>query len=204
MNKPIRRVSIFCLVLILALMVRVNWVQGVQAEAWASNVHNDRNKYDRYAYPRGNIIAGDKPVTNSDFVNGLRYKYKRSWIDGAMYAPVTGYSSQSFGTSQLEQLEDGVLAGTDSRLFFRNTLDMLTGEQKKGGDVVTTIDPRAQKAAFEGLGNRKGAAVALDPRTGAILALVSTPRTTRAPSRAAARRTPRPGRTSTPTRTSRC
>ncbi|WP_371498328.1 penicillin-binding protein 2 [Kitasatospora sp. NBC_00374] len=175
MNKPIRRVSIFCLVLILALMVRVNWVQGVQAEAWASNVHNDRNKYDRYAYPRGNIIAGDKPVTNSDFVNGLRYKYKRSWIDGAMYAPVTGYSSQSFGTSQLEQLEDGVLAGTDSRLFFRNTLDMLTGEQKKGGDVVTTIDPRAQKAAFEGLGNRKGAAVALDPRTGAILALVSTP-----------------------------
>ncbi|WP_033820252.1 penicillin-binding protein 2 [Kitasatospora sp. MBT63] len=175
MNKPIRRVSIFCLVLILALMVRVNWVQGVQAEAWASNKHNDRNKYDRYAYPRGNIIAGGQPVTNSDFVNGLRYKYKRSWIDGPMYAPITGYSSQSFGTSQLEQLEDGVLAGTDSRLFFRNTLDMLTGEQKKGGDVVTTIDPKAQKAAFEGLGDKKGAAVAIDPRTGAILALVSTP-----------------------------
>ncbi|GJF29437.1 penicillin-binding protein [Kitasatospora sp. NE20-6] len=175
MNKPIRRVSVFCLVLILALMVRTNWVQGVQAHAWATNKENDRNKYDRYAYPRGNIIAGGAPVTNSDNVNGLRYKYKRSWVDGPMYAPVTGYSSQSFGTSQLESLEDGILSGTDSRLFFRNTLDMLTGDDKKGGDVVTTIDPKAQKAAFEALGNKKGAAVAIDPRTGAILALVSTP-----------------------------
>lgn len=175
MNKPIRRVSIFCLVLILALMVRVNWVQGVQAAAWAGNSHNDRVKYDRYAYPRGNIIVGGQPVTKSDFVNGLRYKYKRSWVDGPMYAPVTGYSSQTFDSSQLEKLEDGVLSGTDSRLFFRNTLDMLTGKPKQGGDVVTTIDPKAQKAAFDGLGNKKGAAVAIDPRTGAILALVSTP-----------------------------
>ncbi|MGW4898258.1 peptidoglycan D,D-transpeptidase FtsI family protein [Kitasatospora sp. NPDC004240] len=175
MNKPIRRVSIFCLVLILALMVRTNWVQGVQAESWASNKYNKRETFDRYAYPRGNIIVGGERVTNSDFVNGLRFKYKRSWVDGPMYAPVTGYSSQSFGSSQLESLHDGVLAGTDDRLFFRNTLDMLTGEQKRGGDVVTTIDAKVQKAAYEGLGNKKGAVVALDPRTGAILALVSTP-----------------------------
>ncbi|MFB7662746.1 peptidoglycan D,D-transpeptidase FtsI family protein [Kitasatospora sp. NPDC056138] len=175
MNKPIRRVSIFCLVLILALLLRTNWVQGVQADAWASNSHNERNEYDRYAYPRGNIIVGGNPVTKSDFVNGLRYKYKRAWIDGPMYAPVTGYSSQAYKSSQLENLEDGILSGTDSRLFFRNTLDMLTGKQKQGGDVVTTINPKAQKAAFDGLGNKKGAAVALDPKTGAILALVSTP-----------------------------
>jgi len=174
-NKPIRRVSIFCLVLILALMIRTNWVQGVQADAWASNSHNDRNKYDRYAYPRGNVIVGGQPVTKSDFVNGYRYKYKRAWVDGPMYAPITGYSSQAFGTSQLESLEDGILSGTDSRLFFRNTLDMLTGKQKQGGDVVTTIDAKAQKAGFEGLGDKKGAVVAIDPRTGAIKALVSTP-----------------------------
>ncbi|MFI9783416.1 peptidoglycan D,D-transpeptidase FtsI family protein [Kitasatospora sp. NPDC051984] len=175
MNKPIRRVSIFCLVLILALMLRVNWVQGVQASAWASNPHNDRTKYDKYAYPRGNIIVGGQAVTKSDFVNGLRYKYKRSWNDGPMYAPVTGYSSQTYDASQLEKLEDGILSGTDSRLFFRNTLDMLTGKPKQGGDVVTTIDPKVQKAGFEGLGNKKGAAVAIDPKTGAILGLVSTP-----------------------------
>jgi cell division protein FtsI/penicillin-binding protein 2 len=175
MNKPIRRVSIFCLVLILALMVRTNWVQGVQANSLANNSHNDRNKYDRYAYPRGNIIVGGDRVTSSDFVNGLRYKYKRSWVDGPLYAPVTGYSSQAFGSTQLESLEDGILAGTDDRLFFRNTLDMLTGKKKQGGDIVTTINAKAQKAAFDGLGSKKGAVVALDPRTGAILALVSTP-----------------------------
>ncbi|MFD0401580.1 peptidoglycan D,D-transpeptidase FtsI family protein [Kitasatospora sp. NPDC059811] len=175
MNKPIRRVSIFCLVLILALMVRTNWVQGVQADAWATNKNNKRQQYDRYAHPRGNIIVGGQPVTKSDFVNGLRYKYKRSWVDGPMYAPVTGYSSQVFGSSQLENLEDGILSGTDDRLFFRNTLDMLTGEQQRGGDVVTTINAKAQKAAWDGLGDKKGAAVAIDPKTGAILALVSTP-----------------------------
>ncbi|MFJ3219756.1 peptidoglycan D,D-transpeptidase FtsI family protein [Kitasatospora sp. NPDC086801] len=175
MNKPIRRVSIFCLVLILALMVRTNWVQGVQAESWATNKNNKRQQYDRYAHPRGNIIVGGQPVTKSDFVNGLRYKYKRSWVDGPMYAPVTGYSSQVFGSSQLENLEDGILSGTDDRLFFRNTLDMLTGEQQRGGDVVTTINAKAQKAAWDGLGDKKGAAVAIDPKTGAILALVSTP-----------------------------
>ncbi|MFF3001394.1 peptidoglycan D,D-transpeptidase FtsI family protein [Kitasatospora sp. NPDC057940] len=175
MNKPIRRVSIFCLVLILALMVRTNWVQGVQADAWATNKNNKRQQYDRYAHPRGNIIVGGQPVTKSDFVNGLRYKYKRSWVDGPMYAPVTGYSSQVFGSSQLEYLEDGILSGTDDRLFFRNTLDMLTGEQQRGGDVVTTINAKAQKAAWDGLGDKKGAAVAIDPKTGAILALVSTP-----------------------------
>ncbi|MDH6576416.1 penicillin-binding protein 2 [Kitasatospora sp. MAP5-34] len=175
MNKPIRRVSIFCLVLILALMVRTNWVQGVEANTYALNSHNDRNKFDRYAYPRGNIIVSGNPVTKSDFVNGYRFKYKQGWTDGPMYAPVTGYSSQSFGSTQLESIEDGILSGTDSRLFFRNTLDMLTGKQKQGGDVVTTIDAKAQKAAFDGLGDKKGAAVAIDPRTGAILALVSTP-----------------------------
>ncbi|MEU6234835.1 penicillin-binding protein 2 [Kitasatospora sp. NPDC047058] len=174
MNKPIRRVSIFCLVLILALMVRTNWVQGVQAEAWATNKNNKRQDFDRYAHPRGNIIVGGQPVTSSEFVNGLRYKYKRTWIDGPMYAPVTGYTS-AFQSTGLENLEDGILSGSDDRLFFRNTLDMLTGEQKKGGDVVTTINAKAQKAAFDGLGNKKGAVVALDPRTGAILALVSTP-----------------------------
>ncbi|MFJ8627580.1 peptidoglycan D,D-transpeptidase FtsI family protein [Kitasatospora sp. NPDC093550] len=174
MNKPIRRVSIFCLVLILALMVRTNWVQGVQADSWASNKNNKRQLYDRYAHPRGNIIASGQPVTKSDFVNGLRFKYQRSWVDGPMWAPVTGYATQ-FQSVGLEALEDGILSGTDDRLFFRNTLDMLTGEPKRGGDVVTTVNAKVQKAAWDAMGNKKGAVVAVDPKTGAILAMVSTP-----------------------------
>ncbi|WP_035847202.1 peptidoglycan D,D-transpeptidase FtsI family protein [Kitasatospora azatica] len=176
MNKPIRRVSVFCMVLIFALLLRTNWVQGVVADSYAENPNNRRTVYDQYSYPRGNIIAGGQPITRSDFTNGYLYKYKRGYTDGAMYAPVTGFTSQSaFGSNGLENLENGVLAGTDDRLFFRNSLDALTGKQRKGGDVVTTINPKVQKAAFDALSGKKGAAVALDPRTGAILALVSTP-----------------------------
>ncbi|NED89936.1 penicillin-binding protein 2, partial [Streptomyces sp. SID11233] len=71
------------------------------------------------------------------------------------------------GATQLESLNDGILTGNDDRLFFRNQLDMLTGKPKQGGNVVTTINTAAQKAAFDGLGSKKGAVVALDPSTGA-------------------------------------
>ncbi|MCD0482232.1 penicillin-binding protein 2 [Streptacidiphilus sp. ASG 303] len=176
MNKPIRRVSVFCMLLVLALMARANWLQGVKATALANDKNNKRVVFDRYAHPRGNIfLANGRPMTKSTFVNGLRFKYKQDWTDGEMYAPVTGYSSQTVGNSQIESLEDDFLSGNDDRLFFRNTLDMLTGKPKQGGSVVTTIDQKAQKAAYEALKGKKGAAVALDPTTGAVLALVSTP-----------------------------
>ncbi|AXI78644.1 peptidoglycan D,D-transpeptidase FtsI family protein [Peterkaempfera bronchialis] len=176
MNKPIRRVSIFCMLLVLALMVRANWLQGVKAQALATDTNNKRVLYDRYAHPRGNVfLANGKPMTKSVFVNGLRFKYKQEWTNGELYAPVTGYSSQTLENNQIEALEDDFLSGNDDRLFFRNTLDMLTGKPKQGGNVITTIDYKAQKAAYDALKGKKGAAVAIDPTTGAILALVSTP-----------------------------
>ncbi|MEZ0064121.1 peptidoglycan glycosyltransferase [Streptacidiphilus sp. MAP12-20] len=175
MNKPIRRVSVFCLLLVLALMIRANWVQGVDASALNANTHNQRTVIEAYSYPRGDIIVGGQPVTKSLLVNGNKYKYRRAYVNGPMYAPVTGFSSQAYGSNLLENVEQQVLAGTDSRLFFRNTLDMLTGKQKQGGNVVTTIDPKVQQAGWDGLQGKKGAAVALDPTTGAILGLVSFP-----------------------------
>ncbi|MEU2409299.1 penicillin-binding transpeptidase domain-containing protein, partial [Streptomyces rubiginosohelvolus] len=82
---------------------------------------------------------------------------------------------QAFDTSQLQNLEDGILTGNDDQLFFDRTLSMFTGEKKRGGNIVTTLNGDAQKAAFKGLGEKKGAVVALDPKSGAILALASTP-----------------------------
>lgn len=109
---------------------------------------------------------------------------------------MTGYSSQAFDSSQLENLEDGILTGNDDQLFFNRTLSMFTGDKKQGGNVVTTLSSDAQKAAFKGLGDKKGAVVALDLKSGAILALASTPRTTPPSSRATPTRTPRRGRSS--------
>ncbi|MEV8451173.1 penicillin-binding protein 2 [Streptomyces sp. NPDC052095] len=175
MNKPLRRIAIFCGVLVIALLVRANWLQYVRADELNANEHNRRVQIERYAHERGNIIVDGKSVTGSVETKGSDFKYKRVWKNGPMWAPVTGYASQAFEASQLESIEDGILTGNDDQLFFNRTLSMFTGGKKQGGNIVTTLNSAAQKAAFKGLGNKKGAVAALDPQTGAILALVSTP-----------------------------
>ncbi|MGK5640528.1 peptidoglycan D,D-transpeptidase FtsI family protein [Streptomyces sp. URMC 126] len=175
MNKPVRRIAIFCGLLILALMIRGNWLQFVQADELKNNKHNTRVQIARYSQPRGNIIVDGQEITGSKEVNGINYKYKRTYKNGEMWAPVTGWSSQAFDGGLLEKVEDKILVGDDDRLFFNRTIDMITGKGKKGGDVITTLNAKAQEAAFKGLGNKKGAVAALDPRTGKILALASTP-----------------------------
>ncbi|MER6385846.1 penicillin-binding protein 2 [Streptomyces sp. NPDC001250] len=177
MNKPLRRIAIFCGLLILALLIRDNYLQYVKADQLATQKDNRRVSIQRYAHPRGDIIVDGNPITGSTVSKNGDFKYKRTYKDGAMWAPVTGYSSQAFGASQLEEIDDGILTGTDDRLFFRNTLDMITGKSKQGGNVVTTLNSAAQKAAFDGLAKQggKGAVVALEPSTGKILALASYP-----------------------------
>ncbi|MFB8176576.1 peptidoglycan D,D-transpeptidase FtsI family protein [Streptomyces sp. NPDC055966] len=177
MNKPLRRIAIFCGILVMALLLRDNWLQYVQADSLRTNTNNRRVAIERYASPRGDIVVDGNPITGSAEAKHGDFKYKRTYKDGPMWAPVTGYSSQAFGSTQLESIDDGILSGTDDRLFFRNTLDMITGKQKQGGNVVTTLNQAAQKAAFDGLKAQggKGAVVALEPSTGKILALASYP-----------------------------
>ncbi|MFI9205424.1 peptidoglycan D,D-transpeptidase FtsI family protein [Streptomyces sp. NPDC053048] len=174
MNKPVRHIAIFTGLLVLSLLLRATWVQFVRSDELSNHEKNRRVTIASFSQPRGNIIVGGRPVTGSVVTDG-DLKYKRTFTDGKMYAPITGYSSQSYGSSYLEGVNNKLLSGTDNRLFLQRTADMLAGEKPRGGDVVTTIDPKAQKAAYEGLGDRKGAVVALDPRTGKILALASTP-----------------------------
>ncbi|MFI1104306.1 peptidoglycan D,D-transpeptidase FtsI family protein [Streptomyces melanogenes] len=176
MNKPLRRIAIFCGLLIMALMIRDNWLQYVRADELNAHKYNRRVQIERFAHERGNIITADgQPMTASKETSGSDYKFKRTWNNGTLWSPVTGYNSQAFDSSQLENIEDKILSGNDDRLFFDRTLSMFTGEKKQGGNVVTTLNSAAQKAAFEGLGDKKGAVAAIDPRTGAILALASTP-----------------------------
>jgi cell division protein FtsI/penicillin-binding protein 2 len=174
-NKPLRRVAIFCGLLVLALLIRVNYVQFVQADELKNDPDNRRVAINQYASPRGDIVVDGKPVTGHTETSGSDFKYKATFKNGSMWAPVTGYASQAFGTSMLEGVEDKFLTGDDDRLFITRTIDVLSGKEKQGGDVVTTLDAAAQKAAFNGLGDKKGAVAAIDPKTGAILALASTP-----------------------------
>jgi peptidoglycan glycosyltransferase len=176
-NKPLRRIAIFCGLLILTLLIRDNWLQYVKADSLKDDPKNRRVLIARYATPRGDIIVGGNPITGHTETTSGDFKFKRTYKNGAMWAPVTGFVSQAYGANQLESINDGILSGTDDRLFFRNTLDMITGKDKEGGNVVTTLNAAAQKAAYDGLKQQggKGAVAAIEPTTGKILALASFP-----------------------------
>ncbi|GAA0483856.1 peptidoglycan D,D-transpeptidase FtsI family protein [Streptomyces olivaceiscleroticus] len=172
MNKPLRRVSVFCIALVLALMGWITWTQGVKADSLADDEHNPRVTIQKYSRPLGNILVDGRPVTGSARTDGS-LAYKRTYTDGPLYAPLTGYTSQIYGSTQLEALYGDVLDGSDSRL--QSPVNLVSRERAKGGDVATTLDSKIQKAGYEALGNKTGAAVALDPATGRILGMVSTP-----------------------------
>lgn len=173
MNKTIRRASVFTLLLVLALLVRATWVQFYEAQALADDSENRRNAIALYANPLGNIIVAGESVTGSKETGSGDLKYQRTYTDGKLYAAVTGYSTPLFTPTQLEGIYKDVLDGSDSRLT--TVMDTVTKEHAAPGNVITTIDPEVQKAAYTALGDKKGAAVAIDPKTGKILAMVSTP-----------------------------
>ncbi|WP_051732513.1 penicillin-binding transpeptidase domain-containing protein [Kitasatospora phosalacinea] len=162
------------MLLIVALALQATRVQVFQKKELDHNSANQRATIQRYSQPRGNLLVAGQPVTGSAETGG-RYAYKRTYTDGALYAAVTGYSSQTYGNTQLEGVYDDLLSGTDPRLAGWAVWDAVTRQQQPGGDVVTTIDPAAQRAATQGLGNQKGAVAAIEPATGRILALASTP-----------------------------
>ncbi len=108
-----------------------------------------------------------------------RYKFQRVYPTGPQYAQLTGYFSRDFGLGGIESNQDSILSGSDSALFVNRVIDLFGNDEPKGGNVTVTINPKAQKAAFDGLRklgtNVKGAVVAIEPATGKILAMVSSP-----------------------------
>ncbi|MER6344038.1 penicillin-binding transpeptidase domain-containing protein [Streptomyces sp. NPDC001595] len=174
MTRYIRHAAAFCALLLVALLVNAARIQIVQASAYDDNPANRRQVIARYGQPRGDILVGGRPITGSKDTAG-RLRYERTYTDGPLYAPVTGFASQVYGSTFLEHAEDGILSGTDPMLSPLPLISDLTRAQNDGGDVTTTLHAGAQRAAYEGLGARKGAVAALEPATGRILALVSTP-----------------------------
>ncbi|MFI8193204.1 penicillin-binding transpeptidase domain-containing protein [Streptomyces sp. NPDC085946] len=174
MTRHIRHAAAFCALLLVALLLNAARVQVVQAGSHDGNSANRRADIARYGQPRGDILVGGRPVTGSQDT-GEQLRYERTYTDGPLYAPVTGFSSQLYGTTLLEHAEDGLLAGTDPVLAPLRLWRDFTRARSPGADVVTTLHPAAQRAAYAGLRGRKGAVAALEPSTGRILALVSVP-----------------------------
>jgi peptidoglycan glycosyltransferase len=182
MNKPIRRVSVAVIVMILALLANATYVQVFKADALRTDSRNDRILIDEFSRQRGLITAGGTVIARSVPTTG-RLKFQREYPreTALAFAPITGYFSFIYGNSQIEDAENGILNGSDDRLFGQRFMDMLSGRDPRGGNVVTTIDPRIQQLAYNALRNGpcdgpcRGSLVALQTNTGKILAMVSTP-----------------------------
>jgi peptidoglycan glycosyltransferase len=174
MNTPVRRLAVACLVLFLALVVNANWLQVVDASHLRHNPHNARELLTTFDRQRGPIVAGSREIADSTATND-RLKYLRRYPGGAEYAPVTGFYSYVLGARGIELAENDLLSGLDDRLFGSRISDIITGRKPQGGAVVLTLNPKAQDAAWHGLRGKTGAVVALDPTTGKILALASSP-----------------------------
>lgn len=179
MNRPIRKVAVALLVLLAAMFVNLNFVQVVKGSDYRNDPDNKRVLLAEYSSPRGQIVVQGTAIASSKSTTD-ELKYLRTYAYGPEYAAVTGYYSFVYGTSALENAENSVLSGDDPRLFGSQVADLFTGRNHRGGSVVLTLNKAAQDAAYKAMQNpdgsyRRGAVVALDPTSGAILATVSTP-----------------------------
>ncbi|GAA2932328.1 penicillin-binding transpeptidase domain-containing protein [Streptomyces enissocaesilis] len=174
MIRYIRRAAGLCLLLLVALLLNAARLQVFQAESLNDDPANRRQTIVRYSQPRGDIVVDGRPVTGSRD-SGEQLRYERTYRHGPLYAPVTGYASQTYGTTLVENAADDVLSGTDPMLAPFPLWNEVTRAQQPGGDAVTTIRGAVQRAAYDGLAGRKGAVAAIEPSTGKILGLVSSP-----------------------------
>jgi peptidoglycan glycosyltransferase len=175
-NRALRRISLACLLMFVALLVNLNYRQGFEASGLTSKPGNVRTFNQQFQNRRGPITTSDGvTVAESRPQKGI-YKYKRYYPDGPLYAPVTGYDS-IFGQTGIEQAENKLLAGTDPTLAVKNLIDLITGKPQQGASVQLTINSKAQQAAYQALKafGKSGAVVAIQPSTGAILAMASYP-----------------------------
>jgi penicillin-binding protein A len=175
-NGPLRRVSTVVALLFAALFISTTLIQVIFAPSINARPDNRRTLLDNYSRQRGAILVGDQAVAVSQPTPNEEIKYLRSYPQPLPYSHVTGYFSYTYGAGGgLEGAADDLLSGSSSQLFYTRVTDLLTGKQPVGATIQTTINPKAQDAADKGLGNQRGAVVALDPKTGAILAMISHP-----------------------------
>jgi penicillin-binding protein A len=177
-NRALRRISIAVLVMFVLLLVNINYLQGFEPASLATKPNNARAFEAQFQYQRGSILTSDGVTIAESVPSNDVYKYQRKYPYGEEYAPVTGYDTL-YSQSGLEYYENSVLNGSDASLTVRNFIDLLTGKPRKGANVTTTINSKAQNAAWTALENdtngKPGAVVALNPQTGAILAMASYP-----------------------------
>lgn len=175
MNTSIRHGAVVALLMVAALLVNFTVVQGMREDEYAQSEHNSRILMDLKRTNRGDIVAGETVLAQSHRNEETGF-YQRAYPNMPFsFAPVVGYVSDQFGTSQMEAAHNGELTG-DSGAASRF---LRTGNEdgKKGDTVELTLDPNLQAFAYDQLAKPgyDGAVVAMRPSSGEVLAMASTP-----------------------------
>src|SRR5688572_17207566 len=163
------------------LFVQLNWIQVYKADEYRTDDEHNRVRVQQQEYERqrGQIIVDGQAVAESEETKDT-LRYRRTYPYDDMYAHVVGYRPVNLGAVGIERLENEFLNGTADVFVGDRVLELFTGKEATGGNVLLTIRKQVQETATRGLldnptSAKAGAVVAIDPITGAILALASTP-----------------------------
>lgn len=176
MNKPLKLITRTVFAMFIVLFFSLTMIQVVNADDLRANELNGRTLKNSYKTERGSILVAGDPIAYSTPTDD-EYNFVRQYSDGNLYSPITGYFSNTQGMTGLESAMNQDLAGIGNAQFFTRIMNTLNGVSPQGSSVSTTIDPDAQQAAADAMADLgvDGAVVALDPDTGRVLALYSTP-----------------------------
>jgi peptidoglycan glycosyltransferase len=173
-NRELKRVSIAVLLMFVALLCSTTVITVFQVDSLRADPRNVRTIYDSYSAERGPILVQGQPVAESK-PSKDKYNFQRVYKNPELYSAVTGYFTLNQGNTGIEGALNAYLSGNDNNQFLDKMNAILTGKNPQGAAVEATINPKAQQAAWDALGTNSGAVVALNPKTGAILAMVSKP-----------------------------
>jgi peptidoglycan glycosyltransferase len=175
MTKELKRLSILMLIMFLALFCSTSVIQVVQADSLGQNPANKRALYDSFQVQRGSIIASGAAIASSVPSKDV-YSWQRVYTDGAMWAPVTGFYNPVLGSATgIEKALDAQLSGTGGSQFLSRVEQIVSGKPARGSNVVLSLSAPVQKAAYDALGTLQGAVIAIEPKTGRVLAMVTSP-----------------------------
>ena len=173
MNRRIRSLAVFLLVLYLVLFVQLNVLQVGRKAALDTHPFNNRQTIRDFNRPRGTIVTADGVVVAQSVPSAdMQFAFQREYPLADLFSNVTGYYSYSFGSTQLEKTQNDVLMGDTPA----QKVNGVFGGRDNSGSVRLTLRADLQKVAADALGNREGSVVVMNPTTGAVLAMVSYPR----------------------------
>ena len=176
MNKYLRQLFTAVIALFVVLGMSTTIITAIRANSLSSDPRNARALYQEYGAPRGAILASDGTIlAQSTPVNDV-FSYQRSYTNGPVYAPVTGFFSVTQrGDRGIESSRNKLLSGKADALFWDQLKSLFTGVENKGASIETSINPKLQQLAYQQLGSNDGAAVVIEVKTGRILTLASAP-----------------------------